>query len=154
MATHLSPSHPLRIRIVGTLAALLLAGGLAACGDDDDGDVSSGGDATTTTAADDLYGGAGDTASTAADGGADAAGVAVVAKDREFTAPSVASGAEVTFTNEDSVPHTVTADDGAFDAGRVEGGASGTFEAPSEPGDYPFHCEIHPDMQATLTVEA
>jgi plastocyanin len=24
---------------------------------------------------------------------------------------------------------------------------------PSEPGDYPFHCNIHANMKATLTVD-
>ena len=29
----------------------------------------------------------------------------------------------------------------------------GGRRSPTEPGEYPFHCEIHPSMQATLTVE-
>ena len=50
--------------------------------------------------------------------------------------------------------HTATADGGEFDLGPVEPGeTSPPGTAPDEPGDYPFHCEIHPNMTATLTVE-
>lgn len=132
-------------------AAAVLAVGVAACGDDDDDDVSaSGGDATTTTPApdtgsDDLY--------PSGDPGGETTAGTVEAVDFEFTPTSVAPGSEVTFKNSGEAPHTMTADDGAFDSGRVDGGATATVTAPAEPGDYPFHCEIHPDMKATLTVE-
>lgn len=61
-------------------------------------------------------------------------------------------GATITVYNEDDVEHTVTSDtDGQFDA-VVGAGATVTFTAPEEPGDYPFHCTPHPSMVSTLTV--
>lgn len=151
----LEPTHhprPIRLRRAAALAAAaVLALGVAACGDDDDDVSASGGDATTTTAAadtgsDDLY--------PSGDRGGEAAAGTVEAVDFEFTSTSVAPGSEVTFKNSGEAPHTMTADDGAFDSERVDPGGTATVTAPAEPGDYPFHCEIHPDMKATLTVEA
>jgi plastocyanin len=124
---------------------VLLVVGLAACGDDDAVNAGSG-DGTTVTTAD-----AGSDTTLA--GGQDEEGPTVEAKDFSLTSISVAPGTEVTFENYGEKPHTMTADDGAFDAGRVEPGAKTTITAPSEPGDYPFHCEIHPAMTGTLTVE-
>ena len=78
----------------------------------------------------------------------------VTAKDFSLTSATVAPGATVRFVNEGEAPHTATADeDDAFDSGEVEGGSEGSFTAPDEAGTYDFHCEIHPAMTATLTVE-
>ncbi len=153
MATTSAPSRPLR-RLALTGCALLLVAA-AACGDDEDDPVSAGdgttvttaapSEATSTTASSPDYGGAG--------GGGASTGATIEAADFTFTSATVAAGAEVTVDNADSAPHTVTADDGAFDSGRVEGGSSATLTAPSEPGEFTFHCEIHPDMTGTLTVE-
>ena len=147
MATRPTSTRSIRRwRAVGL--AVLLATGLAACGDDD-GDV----DAADTTSSSASGSAGGDDAYGDRSGGEDAKGSAVVAKDFAFMAATVAPGAEVAFENEDDVTHTMTADDGAFDTGNVAGGSSGTVTAPSEPGDHAFHCEIHPSMTATLTVE-
>ena len=57
----------------------------------------------------------------------------------------------MTFTNEDSIAHTVTLDDGSCDTGNIAGGASAgmTFSAA---GSYPFHCNIHSSMTGTFEV--
>jgi plastocyanin len=65
---------------------------------------------------------------------------------------SVASGTTVTWTNQDNVAHTVSADDGrTFDSGAVGHGGSFQFTA-GAPGTYTYFCRIHPFMKATLTV--
>lgn len=138
---------------LGAIAlAIVLPVALAACGDDDEAEVSSQTTETTDSAdagTTDPYGGGGDTGGDAATGDA-----TVTAKDFEFSAgPTVAPGSEVTFLNEDSAPHTLTADDADFDSGNVAAGEQGSVTAPDEAGEYAFHCEIHPSMTGTLTVE-
>jgi plastocyanin len=65
---------------------------------------------------------------------------------------TVAGGARVAVTNDDSAAHTLTADDGhSFDTGSIDSGSSSTVTAP-KPGRYPFHCSIHPFMHGTLVV--
>jgi plastocyanin len=60
-------------------------------------------------------------------------------------------GGKVTWQNEDTAPHTATADDGSFDTGTIENGklGSATFK---EPGTFAYHCEIHPTMHGTVEV--
>jgi plastocyanin len=60
-------------------------------------------------------------------------------------------GTTVDWTNEDPFAHTVTARDGAFDSGTMDGG--GTFsQAFEEPGTFDYFCAIHPSMTGTVTV--
>jgi plastocyanin len=70
----------------------------------------------------------------------------------EFSSVTVAPGATVTVVNQDGFPHTVTAEDGSFDSGTVDGGTTGSFVAPATPGTYQFLCNFHPQMSGTLTV--
>src|SRR5215218_3567246 len=64
---------------------------------------------------------------------------------------SVPAGATVTWTNTGSRPHTVTADDGSFDSGRLDPGEqfSQTFD---QPGTFAYHCGFHPEMQGSIVV--
>lgn len=63
----------------------------------------------------------------------------------------IAVGSNVTWTNQDTAPHTVTADDAQFDSGRLASGASYSrvFDAA---GTFAYHCAIHPSMKGTLVV--
>jgi len=63
----------------------------------------------------------------------------------------VQAGGKVIWQNEDSAPHTATADDGSFDTGTIEEGklGSATFK---EPGTFTYYCEIHPTMHGTVEV--
>lgn len=60
-------------------------------------------------------------------------------------------GGKVTWKNEDTAPHTATADDGSFDTGIIETGKikSETFK---EPGTFTYHCTVHPFMHGTVEV--
>lgn len=67
---------------------------------------------------------------------------------------TVKVGATVTWTNKDSVAHTVTSDNGSvepFDSGNVaQGGVySHTFNTV---GTFTYHCTVHPSMTGKVTV--
>jgi plastocyanin len=64
---------------------------------------------------------------------------------------TISVGTTVTWTNNDSASHTVTADDGSFKSGTLANGAtfSQTF---STPGTFAYHCGIHASMTGTITV--
>ena len=52
-----------------------------------------------------------------------------------------------------TVEHSVTSDtEGAFDV-HVDGKEKKTLVAPTQPGEYPFHCVYHPSMKGTLIVK-
>jgi plastocyanin len=65
---------------------------------------------------------------------------------------TVSAGATVTWTNSDSVTHTVTAADARFDSSNLRPGDqfSYTFSAP---GTYSYHCSIHPFMTGQVVVQ-
>ena len=64
---------------------------------------------------------------------------------------TVPAGTTVTWTNAGSAPHTVTADDGSFDSGQLDSGA--TFQQTFDTaGTFSYFCAIHPRMQATVIV--
>jgi YVTN family beta-propeller protein len=67
-------------------------------------------------------------------------------------AVTIEVGQTVAWMNRDTVPHTVTSDDGKWDSGTLQPGAtfSHTFD---QPGTYAYHCSIHPFMQATVIVK-
>ncbi len=62
----------------------------------------------------------------------------------------VAVGDVVKFTNLDGAPHTATANNGAFDTGRLKRGES--FELTvTDAGEHPYFCTFHRSMTATIT---
>lgn len=72
----------------------------------------------------------------------------------EFSALApVAPGTEITVSNLDGAQHTLTAEDGSFNTGGLDGGAVSTITAPDAAGTYSYVCNIHPTMTETLTVE-
>jgi plastocyanin len=79
------------------------------------------------------------------------AAVSIVDLTFEPATIEVDAGSTVTWANDDSIGHTVTARDGAFDSGDLIAG--GTFsQAFSEPGTFEYFCAIHPSMTGTVTV--
>ena len=58
----------------------------------------------------------------------------------------------VTWTNDDSIQHTVTSDEeGLFDSGPISPGNTfdNTFDMP---GEFGYHCAIHPWMTGMITI--
>jgi plastocyanin len=64
---------------------------------------------------------------------------------------SVASGSVITFTNNDSTNHTVTANDGSFNYS-ISAGQTITFTI-DNPGTYDYHCSIHTSMTGKILVQ-
>lgn len=100
----------------------------------------SGGDTGTST-----------TAASATTAAADAGAEIVISGFSFGEAISVAVGQPVTVRNDDATAHTWTSDDGLFDSGTLAQGEEFTFTF-DEPGEFSFHCEIHPSMVGTITV--
>jgi plastocyanin len=65
---------------------------------------------------------------------------------------TVPVGTTVTWTNNDSANHTVTADDGSFQSESLGSGAtfSQTF---ATAGTFAYHCAIHSSMKGTVVVK-
>jgi plastocyanin len=83
---------------------------------------------------------------------ADATTVVIANLAFDPSAVTVPTGTTVAWTNEDAVPHTVTSTDGAFDSGIFDPGGSFSFTF-NEPGSFPYICQLHPQMQGTVTAE-
>jgi plastocyanin len=124
---------------------ILLALALAACGSSGDGTSTQGGESSATTSE----------ASGSAPAPSGEAVRAAKVKIVEFVygpdPVTVQVGGKVTWQNEDTAPHTATADDGSFDTGTIEQGKikSETFK---QPGTFTYFCEIHPTMHGTVEV--
>jgi plastocyanin len=75
---------------------------------------------------------------------------------------TVKKGDKITVTNKDTLPHTVTNGAGPtdpnsakqFDTSIIEPGATADIETTNmNPGDYPYHCTVHPYMMGKLVVQ-
>ena len=64
---------------------------------------------------------------------------------------NVAPGTTVRFVNNDTEPHTATADNGLFDTGVLQPGSSFDVFLDGS-GTANYHCELHPDMQGSIIV--
>lgn len=66
---------------------------------------------------------------------------------------SVKAGTMVTWTNKDSVAHTVTETDGQSGPNSGDVNPNGTYTFTfSKAGTYHYHCSIHSEMVGTVTV--
>src|ERR671917_862024 len=75
---------------------------------------------------------------------------------------TVAAGSEVTVTNDDTLPHTVTSGTGptdpnsaqSFDTSLINGGESATLSlAQVAAGQYDYYCMVHPYMTGSIVVQ-
>jgi len=124
-----------RRRSLLALAVLLLVT-MAACGSDDSPSIEAPVTSTTTQAP------------------TGEQGMKVTIESFTFTPAElkVKVGDTVTVANEDSTPHTWTADDDSFDTGELAPGATGS-EVFEKAGTVSYHCEIHKNMKGTIVVE-
>jgi len=65
---------------------------------------------------------------------------------------TVTAGQPVTIYNDDVIAHTVTLDDRSVDSAQIRAGASFSFRI-ENPGEYPFHCTLHPNMRGKIVVQ-
>jgi plastocyanin len=100
-------------------------------------------------------GGSDGKASASGGGGGAPAGVEVGMAGRAFSPGSVTivAGSTVTWANDDDREHTVSATDGAFDSGVLDGGET-YAKAFTTAGTYRYLCAIHPEMTGTIAVKA
>ena len=131
------PSLSPRLALLCSCAALALA--VPACGGDDEG------------------GGGGEPGGAAAESGSGTDAVKVGMEDIEYVPRDVTvkQGGTVTWTNSDSVTHTVTKEGGPgpeFDSGNLN--VDDTFEQKFDAaGKVDYVCTIHPNQTGTVTVE-
>jgi plastocyanin len=121
--------------LLAICAVLALAA--AGCGGGDDGGGASSGTSSAPAAA--------------SSGG----GVAIKMQNIAFDpkAVTVKAGQKITWTNDDTTDHNVTAESGA-DFKSDNFGKGGTFEfTPDKAGTIKYVCTIHPGMTATITVQ-
>jgi plastocyanin len=116
-------------RLVAASFAVFLVTAVGACGGDSNNNNDNAGSGEATNA----------------DATLDVTGISY----KDVTAPA---GGTLAIVNTSGVGHTFTSDEAGLDES-YGSDATITVDVPSEPGDYPFHCEIHPSMQATLTVK-
>lgn len=64
---------------------------------------------------------------------------------------TVKVGAALVWTNQDPVPHTVTADDRTFDSSTFGEGQTYRLRT-TLVGTFPYFCAVHPFMRGTLRV--
>jgi plastocyanin len=129
----------MKIWVAALTACCAVALPVAGCGGDDDDNGGSGGSTTTEQS----------TAPTSTGGGA-----SVTMKDIKFnpTEVKIKAGQAVTWTNDDSVGHDVTAD--SFKSGSAGGiGGGQTFQHTfKKAGTFSYVCTVHPGMKGTVVV--
>jgi len=126
-------------------AAMCLAAALAtACGGSNNSTQATG-TATATASA---------SGSEATSAPASAAAATITIASMNYGDPvTVPPAAQIAIKNNDSVEHSVTSDTAGKFTVDVDGNEEGTLTAPSEPGEYAFHCKYHPSMHGTLIVK-
>ncbi len=65
---------------------------------------------------------------------------------------TIAPGDTVVWTQQDSAPHTVTSDTGAWTASADLGSGQTFSHTFTTAGTFPYHCAVHPNMTATIVV--
>jgi plastocyanin len=143
----------IKLLLPALVLCLAIGVGVAGCGDDDGDDTGS---ATVTETTETTTEAGEDTGGSAPAPSGDAARsekVEIVDFAYGPDPVTIEEGGKVIWQNEDSAPHTATAEDGSFDTGTLEEGKLGS-ETFKEAGTYAYICSIHPDMTGTVEVVA
>jgi plastocyanin len=130
------------MRRIGLLVAVAVALAAAGCGSSNSSSTATSSSAPASSST---------TSGAAASSGG---GVAIKMQNIAFDpkAVTVKVGQKVTWTNDDSVDHNVTAQSGAaFKSSNFGQGGTYSF-TPTKAGTIKYVCTIHPGMEATLTV--
>jgi plastocyanin len=130
---------------------ILLTLGLAACGGGSDGDTNTADTAETETTTGTTLEEPSGNAPAPSGEAPRSAKIRIVGFSFDPDTVTIQAGGKVTWLNEDSAPHTATADEGSFDTGTIQEGKIKS-EAFKEPGTYGYFCEIHPEMRGTVEV--
>jgi plastocyanin len=127
-------------------AAMCLVAALAtACGGSSNSSESQSGTATATASGSEA---------TSAPAPASASAATITIANMNYGEPvTVPPGSQISIKNNDSVEHSVTSDTAGKFTVDVDGNEQGTLTAPSEAGEYAFHCKYHPSMHGTLIVK-
>ena len=126
------------MRRIALLLCAAFALAAAGCGSSDDSSSSTSTPAASTPAA-------------SSSGGGVAIKMQNIAFDPKSTTVKV--GQKITWTNDDTTDHNVTADSGA-DFKSKDFGKDGTFSfTPETAGTIKYECTIHPGMTGTITVQ-
>jgi plastocyanin len=136
----------MNLKTLFTPVLIAMAFGLSACGGGDDSDTS-----TVTGSASESESSESSNAPTPSGEAARAEKVEIADFAYDPNPVTVQVGGKVIWLNQDSAPHTATAEDGSFDTGTLEEGKlkSETFK---EAGTYEYICQIHPDMHGVVEV--
>jgi plastocyanin len=63
----------------------------------------------------------------------------------------IPAGTTVTWTNQDTAPHTVSQSGGGFESGKLDQGMTFSFTFDT-PGTYEYFCQYHANMKGTIVV--
>jgi plastocyanin len=136
------------MRTRAAVAVLIAAAGLTACGGSSSSNSSGG-----SVAAPPQSSAAAESTAPAASAASTAAQITIAGFAFSPSPLTVAAGTEVSATNHDSAPHTVTSDtQGLFTTQGINQGQTMTFKAPTKPGTYTYNCAYHSKMHGTLVV--
>jgi Icc protein len=66
---------------------------------------------------------------------------------------TVKRGTQVTWINQDDIPHTVDSTEGKFKSAALDTDQKFEFRF-TEPGEYPYYCRMHPKMTGSIIVQS
>jgi len=141
------------LTVLALMSLMLLTVFIAAgCGGTTTTTAPTSGPTTTAATGTTLAPGTTVTTATTAGGGAGGAQVSLANIAISPTSVTIKVGDTVTWTNNDAFAHHLVGDNGEFDSGNMDGGATFSFTFKTA-GTIAYHCSIHPEMKGTIVVQ-